>query len=544
MMPKRLSKYLETPLEPGDLENGKGPEQTTDMASNMNRRDFLKITTFTAVAVSTRVVGGDTVLDATAAASDDNIVSLTAVEAVTAIRRGEVRAEDYAKVLLSRAERLKDLNAYIALNRDGLMESARAIDAERKKGRRLGPLAGLPLLVKDNIDTKTLPTTAGCKGLAENRPKQDAPVLKQLLSSGALLMAKMNMHELAIGITSTNATYGAVRNPYDRRMIPGGSSGGTAAGIAARMAPAGLGSDTGGSMRIPAALCGVVGFRPSVGNGRKRYSTQGVVPISHTRDTVGPMGRTVGDVALLDSVITGQSVPQAAPLKGLRLGVPRAYFWDDLDGGLAQVAESALARLKAAGAVLVEVSLQPIRDLNEKLDLSIAQYEIGRDLRAYLAAQEGGITFDYVVTQVASKDVASALAVAKTIKKDVYDTAIKILRPQLQKLYADYFAQHAVAAILFPTTPLPARPINKNGDTGQDTVELNGKRVPTFPTYARNTAPASNAGLPGLTVPAGMTNAGLPVGLEFDGPVNSDRTLLGIGMGVENEFGTLPPPKV
>ena len=514
------------------------------MAGNMNRRDFLKITTFTAAAVSSKVVGGDTVLDALAVASDDRLVSLTAVEAVTAIRRGEISAEDYAKVLLTRAERQKDLNAYITLNRDGLLESAQAIDAERKKGRHLGPLAGLPLLVKDNIDTKTLPATAGCKGLAENRPKQDAPVLKQLLANGALLMAKMNMHELALGITSTNATYGAVRNPYDRRMIAGGSSGGTGAGIAARMAPVGLGSDTGGSVRIPAALCGVVGLRPSVGNGDKRYSAQGVIPLSHTRDTVGPMGRTVMDVALLDSVITGQPMPQPVPLKGLRLGVPGTPFWEELDSELAQSAESALARLKAAGTVLVDVNLGPVRDLDKNSGRPIVLYEFGLDLGAYLAAAGDSITVNDVLQHVASKDVAGLLAVANTIQRGVYDTAINVLRPQLQKLYADCFVQHAVAAIVFPTTPLPARPINENGDTGQDTVELNGRRVPTFPTYNRNTSPDSNAGLPGLSVPIGMTRAGLPVGLEFDGPVNTDRALLGIGMSVENEFGTLPPPEV
>lgn len=126
--------------------------------------------------------------------------------------------------------------------------------------------------------------------------------------------------------------------------------------------------------------------------------------------------------------------------------------------------------------------------------------------------------------------------------KETYDAAIGILRPRLQKLYADCFSQHDLTAIVFPTTPLPARPINEHGDTGQDTVELNGKRVPTFPTYVRNTEVIINAGLPGLSVPVGVTDAGLPVGIEFDGPLNSDRTLLGIGMSVEREFGTLPPP--
>jgi Asp-tRNA(Asn)/Glu-tRNA(Gln) amidotransferase A subunit family amidase len=287
----------------------------------MNRRDFLKVTALTAVTASADCRRGDSKPQG-AAPTGDRLLSLTAVDAIAAIRQGDITAESYAAALLFRADRLRELNAYITLNREGLMEGARAIDVERRHGGRLGPLAGLPLLVKDNIDSAALPTTAGSKGLGENRPKQDAPVLKTLLSRAALLMAKMNMHELAIGITSSNAAYGPVRNPYDQKLIAEGSSGGTAAGIAARMAPAGLGTDTGGSVRIPAALCGIVGLRPSVGNGTKRYSAAGVVPISDTRDTVGPMGRTVGDVALLDSIVANLSVPKPVALTGLRLGVP------------------------------------------------------------------------------------------------------------------------------------------------------------------------------------------------------------------------------
>jgi indoleacetamide hydrolase len=157
-----------------------------------------------------------------------------------------------------------------------------------------------------------------------------------------------------------------------RIAIPGGSSGGTAAGIAARFSPAGLGSDTGGSVRIPPALCGIAGLRPSVGNGNKRYPDRGVVPISHTRDTVGPMARTVVDLALLDSVITGEPAPQPAVLKGVRLGVPRGYFWEGLDAELAQVMDIALDRLRTAGVVLVEANLDGIGDINNKISFPIA----------------------------------------------------------------------------------------------------------------------------------------------------------------------------
>jgi mandelamide amidase len=173
----------------------------------------------------------------------------------------------------------------------------------------------------------------------------------------------------------------------------------------------------------------------------------------------------------------------------------------------------------------------------------ITRYEFPLDLTAYLAAAGNRITVDEVIRQVASKDVARILAEPNP-SKDAYDAAVNVFRPRLQKIYADMFAQHMLAAIVFPTTPLPARPIRENGDTGQDTVELNGRQVPTFATYARNAGPSSLAGIPGLSVPIGMTRAGLPVGLEFDGPVNSDRVLLSLGMSVEQEFGMLPPPKL
>jgi indoleacetamide hydrolase len=503
---------------------------------HINRRDLLKAAAL-ATGAATMSVG-----QSRAAVRPNDALALTATEAVAAIRRGDITAEAYAKALLARAEAFKHLNACIVLNRSGLLAAARAVDIERRKGGPLGRLAGLPLLVKDNIDTKGLATTAGTRGLADNKPKRDAPALVPLLAAGAAVMAKMNMHELAFGIT--NSAFGFAENPYDTTTIPGGSSGGTAAGIAARMAPAGLGTDTGGSVRIPPALCGIVGLRPSVDNGHKRYPSKGVVPISHTRDTVGPMGRTVADVALLDSVITGGQEYAPAKLAGLRLGVPRGYFWEDLDPELSAVMDAALAKLRDKGVVLVEADLTGIGELNGKLSFPIALYEVGPDLRAYLRSEGGAITFDQVEAQIASKDVAGAFGAAKTIPKEAYEAAVNTYRPQLQKLYADYFAQQKVAAVLFPTTPLPARAINKEGDTGKDTVELNGKQVPTFQTYIRNTDPGSNAGIPGLSLPVGLTNSGLPVGLELDGPVNSDRRLLAIGLSMERLFGRLPPPKL
>ena len=459
---------------------------------DITRRDFAKVTAAVTVVASGVLGAGSRAAKAAAPAQ-----AMTASDAISAIARGDLTAEAYAGALLARADELKDLNACILLNRDRLLEAARAIDVARRKGDKLGRLSGLPLLVKDNIDTKGVPTTGGTKGLAGNRPKQDAPVLSPLFESGALLMAKTNMHELAFGITSTNAAYGFVKNPYNKAMIPGGSSGGTAAGIAARMSPAGLGSDTGGSVRIPPALCGIVGLRPSVGNGKKRYPDRGVVPISHTRDTVGPIARTVSDVALLDSVITGDAAPQPASLKGVRLGVPRGYFWEGLDAELAQVMDVALAHLRDSGVVLVEADLEGIGDINNKISFPIALYEVGPDLTAYLAAEGNGIGFDQVVAGIESKDVAGAFAAAKTIPKDAYDAAITTGRPQLQKLYADYFKANGVDAVVFPTTPLPARPITPTAIPARTPSSLTAKRCRPSPPSFATPIPAATLGSPG-----------------------------------------------
>jgi Asp-tRNA(Asn)/Glu-tRNA(Gln) amidotransferase A subunit family amidase len=342
-------------------------------------------------------------------------------------------------------------------------------------------------------------------------------VASSLFSAGALLLGKTNMHELAFGVTSNNAAFGAVHNPYNSSMIPGGSSGGTAAAIAARMCPAGLGTDTGGSVRIPAALCGIVGLRTTSG----RYPLQGVVPLSHTRDTVGPMARSMADLALLDTVITGDSALVQSPgLKGLRLGVPRAYFYENLDAELATVIE----KLSAISGRL-------------------SFYECMADLSRYLSTHGSTLTATDVVHQIASPDVRELYDInvlgPKAPTLEWYQHAMAYDRPALQSAYRTYFKDNNVAAMAFPTTALPARPI------GQDVeVELNGKKVPTFLTYLRNARPVTSAGIPSLSIPVGSTASGLPVGLELDAPERQDRALLGIGMAIEKLFGKLPAPKI
>ncbi len=233
-------------------------------------------------------------------------LALNACEAIAAMRDGRITAQTYVQTLLDRAEQLAILNSLVAVN-DGALAAAKRIDELRASGAKLPPLAGLPIVVKDNINTADMPTTGCTPALRNVRPRTNAPTLQRLLDAGAIVLGKANMHELAFGVTNTNraAFAWAARNPYDLTRVPGGSSGGTAAAVAARIAPAGLGTDTGGSVRIPASFCGLAGLRPSVGDGgrERRYDGAGVLPISRTRDTIGPIARTMSDVALLDSVI-------------------------------------------------------------------------------------------------------------------------------------------------------------------------------------------------------------------------------------------------
>jgi len=446
---------------------------------------------------------------------------------------------------LDRAERIRSLNAFIAVDRAGAIARARRIDAMRTAGSALPALAGLAIVVKDNIDTSELPTTGGTAALRDVRPRANAPALQKLIDAGAIVIGKTNLHELAFGITSTNLTAfaGPVKNPYDPTRIPGGSSGGTAVAIAARVTASGLGSDTGGSTRIPAALCGIVGLRPSVGNGgaERRYDPRGVVPISHTRDTIGPMGRSVADVALLDAVITGATPVAPVPLAGLRIGIP-ASFWSGLEAQVAEVAGQARARLAGAGVVFVEVDTVGLAALNEKVSFPLALHEPIADIPAYLAAAGvTGISIKELAAQIASPDVKGVFG---AIQADAlgagYGEAIGVFRPRMQALYADYFRNNRLDAMMFPTTVAAAVPIDTAAGSGK--FSLNGALVDTFATMIRNTDPGSNAGIPGLALPAGVGPSGLPIGIELDGPLGSDRALLAIGLAFETVLGRLPAP--
>jgi mandelamide amidase len=376
---------------------------------------------------------------------------LGVAEAAKAIRAGEITAEALADALLARAAAYASLNAFITLEPDKVRAAARDADRKRAAGASTGPLHGVPLALKDNLDTAEYATTGGTPGLKGNRPKRNAVIVQALLDAGAITLGKCNLHELAYGITNNNGAYGPARNPYAPDRFPGASSGGTGVAVAARLAPGGIGSDTGGSVRIPAALCGLVGLRPTTG----RWSQAGIVPISHTRDTAGPMTRSVADCVLIDGVVTGgpREVTPAA-LKGMRIGVPRQHFWENLDPELGAICESALLRLTDAGAALVDVNTSEEAKLDAEAGFPIALYETVTDLNQYL--KDHGLGFDYagLAAKVASPDVKGilqSLTGAGAIPEDAYRKGLE-LHSVLRDTYAVISARPA------RSSPAPASP--------------------------------------------------------------------------------------
>jgi mandelamide amidase len=467
------------------------------------------------------------------------------VEAVSAIHSGDLKAEDYTRALLDQCERLKRLNAFITLDRDAVLEAARTVDQSRARGAQLGALAGLPIPLKDSVCTAALPTTSGTRSLRNFRPAVDAVVWQRLSQAQAILLGKTNLHEMSLGWTSANQVFGPVRNPYDPSRIPGGSSGGTAAAVAARMAPLGIGEDTNGSIRVPAAMCGIAGLRPTHG----RYPGGGVVPLAPTLDTVGPMARSVSDLCLIDAVVTGEPmVTTPADLRGVRFGVSRQHYFTDLDTGVGLIVEETLARLRSAGATVVEVEIPNLAGLVGKVTLPIILYEARRNLSRFLADQGAPVDFTQLVAQLSPeirKQVDDFfLETSPTAPSaQTYQEAIEKFRPALQLAWRDYFREHRLTAVVAPVVRMPAPPIPNPPTSPGPNVEINGIIVPARTAFARNIAPSSSAGLPSIVLPGGMTD-GLPVGVEFDGPMGSDRELLALGLAIERVLDPIPAPQV
>jgi len=457
------------------------------------------------------------------------------------IARGELSHEALVDACLARIDAHARLNAFITVDAEGARAAAR--NADRGKGID-GPLTGIPVVVKDNIHVRGLPATAGTPALAEFVPARDAPTVARLRAAGAIVLGKTNMHELAFGATGFNHAFHhpdvvGVRNPYDADRIAGGSSSGSASAVAARMALGALGTDTGGSMRIPCALNGCASLRPSWG----RYDGAGVIPIANSRDTVGPMASCMADVALLDAVITGESGLDPVCLTELRLGVVPG-FWANMDEETRALTASAVARLEGAGVRFIEVPEARLQEMNEAVGFPVVFHEAYTDMVAYLREQGPCISIEALFERIASPDVKGIYEACVLGHKtfgpdgtlvdvaDIYARAMAEGRPALRRHYDELFRAHRLDAFVFPTTPIVA-------PVARPEVSL----PENFHLLIQNTEPAASAGLASIQLPIGLgVRTGLPVGLELDGPAMSDRRLLAIGIALESLLGRLPPP--
>ncbi len=435
------------------------------------------------------------------------------MEIQNSLKSGAFSLSEYAASRVADAQK-DDCNSIISCDAAQVQQQVDLIEKNLSTGKDL-PLYGAVLGAKDNIDTLCYRTTGGTASLANHQPKNNAPVIERLIKAGAVIAAKTNMHELAFGITSNNGHTGAVKNPHDSTRIAGGSSGGSAASVASGIFHAAIGTDTGGSCRIPSALCGIYGFRPSMG----RYPQQGMIPLSSTRDTAGPLAKNLEDIILLDAVMT-HSQPRnlsAASLKGKKFAMPTQMF--EIADDTKPAINDGLDKLRQAGAELIEIDYEAIIAMTNEISFTIVLYETNKLMAEYTKA--AGIALQDLIAQVKSPDVQGVLqaATGQPVPEDAYQAAINTSLPKLRQAYADIF-KNGVTGIVQPTTPLAATKIGED-----ETVSFKNEALPTFMTYIRNCDPISNIGAPGLTIPVGSTADNLPVGLEMQAPINADEDL-------------------
>lgn len=459
----------------------------------------------------------------------DDVTELSASEAIRRMQLGDMTAEAYAGALLARADAEARLNAFITIDRAKVLEAARSLDALRQSGQANGLLHGLPVAVKDVINTTSLRTTYATAALKDYVPRANAAIVDRILSAGAVLFGKTNCDELSFGSGSQSSAFGGVKNPFDLHAIPGGSSGGSAAAVSARIVPVALGADTTGSIRMPAALCGAKGFRPSTG----RYPTTGVWPISPTLDAVGPIGRFVDDLMLFDRVLSSDQSPfPRVTLAGLRLGVPRKHFFDRInDTELLAVVEKALGALRDAGAVLVEADFS---DTSRMEPFAVAYPILFLETRASMSAFIAETGIPVTLKQVYERftpEVKSWFDQFVFADPPAFDLQKAMLdRRALIAAYEQYFSQNKVDLLVFPATPFTAPRI------GQATIRFDNKDAPPLDVIENSTAVGAAVGNPGVTIPVGKANHGLPVALQLDARPGHDRLLLAAAKAIEPIF--------
>lgn len=454
---------------------------------------------------------------------------------------GGESVESVVATALSAAE-TSTLGAFISVDREGALRRAKDLDDARRDGRVLGPLAGIPVAVKDNICTKDLRTTCGSRILSDFKPPYSATVVERLEKAGAVVIGKTAMDEFAMGSTSETNAFGPVHNPVDPQRMPGGSSGGSAVAVAADIVPLSLGTDTGGSIRQPAGYCGVVGLKPTYG----RVSRYGLVAYASSLDQIGPFGNTVSDAAQLLSVISGadpldntsssQGVPDYLAdleqgVSGLRVGIPEEYWGEGLDAGVRSSLEGSVERLHEAGASIVPVKLPSTRHAIAAYYI-IAMAEASSNLSRFDGVRYTGRTADpksllelYGKTrsELFGEEVKRRILIGTFVLSsgyyDAYYSKAQRVRELIRREFDDAFGGCDLLAT--PTAPTTAW---KLGEKIDDPLAMYLSDI--------DTVAVNLAGLPGLVVPS-APSGGLPVGLQLIGPAFSEALLLRAGRAVE-----------
>ena len=517
----------------------------------MDRRTFVK-TTLAAGAglVLTGAMGN---LAWGGSSPQDILAQSSLFDLAKMIRNGETSSRELVKLYLDRINRFggrKGINAYITVAGKEALKQAERLDKLAKQKRFKGPLHGIPLAVKDNLDTKDIRTTGGSKILASWIPPTNANVINRLQEAGAVILGKTNMHEFAFGITTNNPFYGPTRNPYDPTRIPGGSSGGSAAAVASGFCAGAIGTDTGGSVRIPASLCSLVGVKPTLG----RVGRGGMMYLSFTRDVIGPMTRTVMDSALLLKVMAGKDprdpessadpVPDymsfmKGDLKGKRFGVPRKYFFEGIHSETRKTIDEAILKIRNMGGVVTDVEVKHM-NLATPTGFNIVLAECIYLLENYLRAFNPKATIAEYLDQM-GPDVKAVLGgqigtpKSQPVPGYVYARSVREDRNKMISGFEG--AMTGLDALLLPTTPLPAAKIGEDVET-----DLEGKKVNTFLTFIKDCDPVSVVGYPAITVPAGYSRAGLPIGLQIVARPFEETKLLQIAHAFEQATRIRKPP--
>jgi aspartyl-tRNA(Asn)/glutamyl-tRNA(Gln) amidotransferase subunit A len=425
------------------------------------------------------------------------------------IRAGAVSPVELVRSCFARIEARPELNAFITVFRERALEDAREAEREIKGGRYLGALHGIPVSVKDLVDVAGTPTTAGSRVPAPVAAA-DAPVVSRLRSAGAIIIGKTNLHEFAFGTTSDETAFGAVRNPDDVTRSAGGSSGGSAAAIAEGMCFASVGTDTGGSIRIPAAACGIVGLKPTLGE----IPCDGVVPLSSTLDHVGPMARSVADTGLMFQAMKGVSVHGIAPAGGrLVFSAPRPYFFDNLERGTATAVETAVTRLREAGYSVQNTAIEHAEwtsDVYLHICLPEASAHHARGLEAHSDKYSPGVRL--------------RLEMGRYLLAEDYVRAMQ-LRQELTR--AVDRALERCDALVLPTMPIPAPRV------GAASVEVNGITMPVRATMLKLTQLFDITGHPAIALPVGRGPERLPRSVQLVGHRGRTERLLDVAAAVE-----------